>query len=980
MGALGGHDGSTRSSPADAPPIYLEAREEFAARFLFGEGIEIGGLHWPLAVPPGVHVRYVDRMTVDELRREYPELADKELTPVDIVDDGELLTTIPDGSQDFVIANHFLEHCEDPIGTIETHLRKVRPGGILFYAVPDKRYTFDFRRPITPLDHMVSDHEEGPERSRREHYQEWAQLVPDDRPSDEDALRMARELEDAAHSIHMHVWTQAEVLQLILYCRQRFGDAFEVEAIARRSIEVVVVLRKRGSLPEPARAPSVAAAAPVKRAPSELPVAEEPVPLSAVPLAALRPMLDAGWPRDARWRRGVIVHGAACTALEQPSNRAVAFRLRLSQGARLTAWVALAFEGRHGSAGVARLSARVRDTNGRETTIWSGVVGGMFGRGAPAWRRVSARLDSAHAREVDLILSATPMRMASPSAGRVLWADPRIEVGSAPARHMPRSSKPARAAPDEPSSSAQLDDRPLISVLTPVHDPDPSFLEETLASIRRQTFGGWEQCLVDDGSADTRVREILRRHAAEDERIRLVRRERAGGISAATNAGLELATGEYVALLDHDDVLADDALEAMAAAIAEHPDADMLYSDEDLIRDDGRVWLYLKPGWSPDLLRSVMYTCHLGVYRRSLALDVGGFRSEFDGSQDYDFVLRLTELTDRIVHVPRVLYHWRIHERSTAGSAVAKPHAYPSARRAIGEHLRRSGLEAEVHFGAERGEYRVVHHVDPSTPSALVLPVPGADRTSLDCLERAAQSWLAAAHTAWELVLVGPTDVVAACAGRLPAAMRPGRLRTVGAPTHAPRAELINRAARATDADHLVLLEAPVEALSRDWLSRLVGFASQPGVGAVGAKTVSADGRVENAGVVLADGWPLSMLYGADASEAGPLGIARAPGNLCAVSGVVATRRETLELLGGLDDELGELTEVDFCLRARERGMRIVSAPDALVRSVRPTPPVNDLAALATFRARWRERLGRDPYLNPGYWGDRGDFVPRPGV
>jgi SAM-dependent methyltransferase len=199
-------------------------------------------------------------MTVDELRREYPELAALELARVDIVDDGEILETLPDESQDFIVANHFLEHCEDPIGTIGVHLRKLKPGGILFYAVPDKRYTFDFRRPLTPLDHMVADHEQGPQRSRRDHYEEWARLVSEEGPvgpapaearPEESVLRRAGELEAAKYSIHMHVWTQAEFLKLILHCRERFDQAFDIEAAARRSLEFLVVLRKQGRFPNP---------------------------------------------------------------------------------------------------------------------------------------------------------------------------------------------------------------------------------------------------------------------------------------------------------------------------------------------------------------------------------------------------------------------------------------------------------------------------------------------------------------------------------------------------------------------------------------------------------------------------------------------------------------------------------------------------------------------------------------------------------
>ncbi len=241
-------------------PVYLDARGVFAGHFLQGEGLEIGPLHLPLPLPPDARARYVDRMSVEDLRREYPELTDWKLTGVDIVDDGERLETVAAESQDFIIANHFLEHTENPIKTIGTHLGKLRPGGILFYAVPDKRYTFDFRREPTPLAHMVADYENGPEGSRREHYDEWTRLVDGDHAppaSAEPATReqlaeqQARELEAAKYSIHMHVWTQAEFLRLILDCRERFDHGFDLEAAAHQGIEFIVVLRKRGPLPPP---------------------------------------------------------------------------------------------------------------------------------------------------------------------------------------------------------------------------------------------------------------------------------------------------------------------------------------------------------------------------------------------------------------------------------------------------------------------------------------------------------------------------------------------------------------------------------------------------------------------------------------------------------------------------------------------------------------------------------------------------------
>jgi SAM-dependent methyltransferase len=281
-------------------PVYLDARAAFAASYLSGEGIEIGALHQPLAVPPQAHVRYVDRMTSPDLRREYPELAGWDLTEVDIVDDGEKLTTIAADSQDFIIANHFLEHTEDPVGTIETHLTKLKPGGVLFYAVPDKRFTFDFRRETTPIEHMIADHEEGPERSRAQHYREWCRLVIDEEAGESPSVgnatqaasedwveERAQQLEALDYSIHMHVWTQAEFLRLILAIRDRAEGRFDLEAAARVGIEFVVVLRKAGPLP----APSVAIATPTGAPPPRPRIREEARTVSTRAIAAARERL-----------------------------------------------------------------------------------------------------------------------------------------------------------------------------------------------------------------------------------------------------------------------------------------------------------------------------------------------------------------------------------------------------------------------------------------------------------------------------------------------------------------------------------------------------------------------------------------------------------------------------------------------------------------------------------------------------------------
>jgi SAM-dependent methyltransferase len=235
---------------ATPPPAVPDTRHELGVELLRGSGIEIGALHLPMVLSAGVSVRYVDRMTMLELRAHYPDLDGHDLAPVDVVDDGERLSTMEPESVDFIVANHFLEHCEDPIGTIKTHLGKLRPGGVLFYAVPDKRYTFDFRRSPTRLSHLIADHENGGQGSRQEHHLEFARLVyPEgDGPPDEQAVREhVAAIEATSYSIHFHVWTQADLLELMLHCQRRLGS-FEIEAVRRNGLENIVVLRKHGEL------------------------------------------------------------------------------------------------------------------------------------------------------------------------------------------------------------------------------------------------------------------------------------------------------------------------------------------------------------------------------------------------------------------------------------------------------------------------------------------------------------------------------------------------------------------------------------------------------------------------------------------------------------------------------------------------------------------------------------------------------------
>ena len=647
-------------------------------------------------------------------------------------------------------------------------------------------------------------------------------------------------------------------------------------------------------------------------------------------------------------------------AVEQPTVSVLAFRLRPGAGGRLRARVSLRGNGDAHPTGVARARVVTQARDGSRRELWSGLVGSLRGRRARPFLEVDVPLP-AGGEPVDLLLCASRARPFERGLARLRWEDPRIEIKGA------TGTAATPAPPVEPGETATAPPGDLlISILTPVHNPAPQILRAMLDSVLGQSFQGWELCLVDDGSSDPEVIAMLERAAAGDERVRLERHEQAGGISAATNTALRMAGGEYVALLDHDDVLAEDALETVARTIAERPGVDMLYSDEDVFEDlfeDGvRVALFRKPGWSPDLMRSHMYTCHLGVYRRALVDEVGGFRSEFDGSQDYDLVLRVTERTDRIVHIPQILYHWRSHEGSVAENLAAKPHAFAAARRALAEHLDRTGVEGEVHFDAQRCWYRIDYPRAATAGIALILPVAAAGEAFAAGLARAAGSWLAASEPAWELVLAGPERDLERCRAALPDAVAGERLRLVEASPD--RAEAINRAVAASTTAQLVLLDSPVEPLTSGWLTRLASLSAQEGIAAAGAKTLALDGRVEHAGLVLREGLPAPVQLAADQIEPGPMAVLQVTVNFAALTGTVATSRATFERQGGLDPRFDRLAVADFCLRAWSEGRRVVSSPNVVVRRTEAEPALNDLAELVGFQAEWRRRLGPlDPYF-----------------
>ncbi len=476
---------------------------------------------------------------------------------------------------------------------------------------------------------------------------------------------------------------------------------------------------------------------------------------------------------------------------------------------------------------------------------------------------------------------------------------------------------------------------PFFSIVTPVYQTPREVLEATIDSVRTQTFTDWELILVDDCSPDDEVRDVLRAAARLDSRIRIHLRPLNGGISAASNDALDLVRGPFLALLDHDDLLTSDALQRMADAFQEHPDADYGYSDEDKIDVDGVVSEeFHKPDWSPERLRHSMYTGHISVLRTALVREVGGFRSAFDGSQDHDLVLRVTERARRVVHVPEVLYHWRIIPGSAAGSSEAKPYAWLAGQRAVQEHLDRSGVQGVAELGRLTSFYRLRRQLDPALRVSIVIPTGGQKGVIWG-----EPRWLAAeavrsaltktAHTNVEVVVVHDLTTPPAMLAELKA-IAGSRLVLVPYGSPFNFSEKCNLGFLHSTGDVIVLLNDDVEIKSDNWLEALAAPLREPDVGLVGARLLLSDGTVQHAGHAYAGAIWHHPYYGCAGDDPGYFGALIVNREVSGVTAACAAiRRDVYEQVGGLSEELPmNYNDVDLSYKVREMDYRVICLAD----------------------------------------------------
>lgn len=529
---------------------------------------------------------------------------------------------------------------------------------------------------------------------------------------------------------------------------------------------------------------------------------------------------------------------------------------------------------------------------------------------------------------------------------------------------------------------------PRFSVITPVHNPDEPVLHAAIRSVTDQTFGDWELCLVDDGSTKPHVRQVLESAAASDPRVRVRYRPDSGGIVAASNDALDMATGEFVAFLDHDDELHPGALTAIHQAIRANPDVDYLYTDEDKVNEEGvRYDPFLKPAWSPERFRTQMYTCHLSVARRSLVEEVGRFRSGYDGAQDWDLVLRVTEQARRVLHVRGIYYHWRAVATSVASSSAAKPWAYEAARKALNDHLERTGVQGIVDdMPGTPGEFRILPALQQTPLVSIIIPTAGQSRPIhfvdqplvVNCVRRLVER---TTYPSYEIVVVVDDHTPDAVLEEL-AEIAGDRLRVVPFDRPFHFSEKINLGALHAVGDLLLLLNDDTEVSSDHWLDSLVMYALLPGVGAVGAKLRFGDGRLQHVGIGGTRGAPGHLYYGFPADHGGYFDAAVLPANYLAVTGAcLLTPRHCFEEVGGLSPEFPvNYNDVDYCLKLHAAGHRIVYSPEATLwhyeSSTREAGPVHE-AELARINRRWGKYLHDDPFHHPGFVpGQLDHFLP----
>ena len=531
---------------------------------------------------------------------------------------------------------------------------------------------------------------------------------------------------------------------------------------------------------------------------------------------------------------------------------------------------------------------------------------------------------------------------------------------------------------------------PLISVAVPAYRTPPGFLEQMILSVKEQTYPHWELCIVNASRGEDGMEQVLGRYAGGDERIRVKNLEENLGIAGNTNEALEMARGEFVGLLDHDDLLAPQALFRIAEALTADPQADAVYTDEDKVTTDlsEHFQPHFKPDFNLDLLRSNNYITHFFVVRTRLAREAGGFCREFDGAQDYDFIFRCTEEAKKVLHVPEVLYHWRTHKASTADNPASKMYAFEAGKRAIEAHLARCGQEGTVSLRKDLGFYRVEYPVQGEPLVSILIP----NRDQKETLEKCLNSiWEKSTYNNYEILIVENNSSSPEIFNYYrEIEKRPG-VRILTWKEGFNYSAINNFGEKSAAGDYLLFLNNDVEVINPRWIEELLGNCQRKEVGIVGAKLYYPDDTIQHAGTVIGIGGIAGHAFlNMPRSRTGYLHKASLQMDLSAVTAAcMMMKRQVFEQLGGFEERLSvAFNDVDLCLRTVQAGYLVVYNPEVeLYHYESKSRGAEDSEEkvrrfqeeIEFMRCRWMDLLKKgDPYYNRNLTLSKWNYSLRP--
>lgn len=513
------------------------------------------------------------------------------------------------------------------------------------------------------------------------------------------------------------------------------------------------------------------------------------------------------------------------------------------------------------------------------------------------------------------------------------------------------------------------------SVVVPIYNTPSQMLIEFIESVLDQTYPDWELCIADDASSAQHIRGILERYAGRDDRIKVAYRTSNGNIAETTNTALAIATGEYICLMDHDDVIAPNALYEFALKLNEDSSVDFIYSDEDKISFDDalRFAPHFKPDWSPEYLECYMYTAHFACYRAEIVRQIHGLRKEFDGAQDYDFMLRFSQHIKNAAHIPKILYHRRTNPEPTATSMVNKESVEDAAIRALEEHIGRTGKLAFVTPGRHKGCFQARQQVEGNPKVSIVIPSAGRDglirgkKTDLlvNCIASIMEK---STYANLEIVVVDNDDLRSETLDAL--AKYPIKFIHYTHPEFNIAAKMNLGAARASG-EYLLFLNDDIEVISPDWIEAMLSLAQRQGVGAVGAKLLFEDGMLQHVGVAFCNGLPIHVCSGYPGDDPGYFFSSEGQRNYLAVTGACILLRTSLfHEVDGFDEAFAvNHNDIDLCLRVWQKGYRNVYTGQAMLYHFESQSRKRGVTACEQklFAERWSGRVGRDPYYRHSF-------------